>query len=571
MKFFKLDGFRFTQTITPIFAAALGRSLIDKEIETRPFDKKARKCFLGMQPKDLAATFWLGSGSDNFIGDYDAKQFVERFILEFNYIFNEADKQSVGHLYIVNYGTLSVQTEGVFCMQAIADLLYENGFTKARVHALTPPVTGTSMRVKILAQTGSPTNTLVQEKGDVHAYLLSASQEKKLRQLERKLTKLKSTNDPEIQKVDLSKSKMEKKGITFVSTSKMKMELDRPHNTYYPGSPALRPAKNLLQEIALVKLEQQIRESLRKKEKVSMLIELHNVMSNEVGNWRIHIYNAILKHAEISPPDLNAKNKKVQACKNRKQRHSANLTMQAIPVMEVEKEREHYILSILEKLKRSGKLDDTVGKLLFNLYISDSRAETKKVKAKSLRRPSPAPRVPPIPTLPSDTPTPTMPSPRKSIASATIKELSPRGRRSQRSSLLLADIKEPAPSVPSLLVDAIDQIEKLIKILQADNKRNQMRCCGLFPRFFSSSTTAYKITQLNKLIKEIKYTYKIDKSDPNKWIMCVKRAQQDKRLVQSYLTSRTKNLLQNIVDLNPKHGTAEPLTKGKSRCRFLFC
>lgn len=255
MHIFKLDASPETARTAPVVAENLLKTLVGLVARPRAFGAGDNGCFSGLSMQDMASTCWLGHADKQGIGDYtSAGAFVKKFNNEFEKEFASSEKNKVQHVYIIGCETGLIDSGSTPMAQQIADKLHDKGFKSVKVHAVAnPPQPDTSMIVKIVSHPQPPAFL----SGDMQAVLLNAEQAAQYHQL---TVSIANSTGMARCKLQDQRENLEKQGIVFLHTSNILGELDRPHNTFIPNQPNLRPVKLLQQEQALLTVEDAIRQ-----------------------------------------------------------------------------------------------------------------------------------------------------------------------------------------------------------------------------------------------------------------------------------------------------------------------
>jgi hypothetical protein len=284
--------------------------------EIRLFIEEAGGCFEGMSLRDFSETCWMGHSDAMHMGEFNADEFATKFNAEFVSRFpEESQKDHVNHLYLLGSETALQQGDSESFAEAIANKLFTNGFKKVIVHAIAnPPGDNIRMNMEIITKPGIALGMHTYKSGDVHGFLFSQEQENILLDIDKSIleleVKLKEQSEyrsveacalrNQLRAVQAERSKIMKKAVTFLETNELLEELNRPHNTFVPQHPELRPNKNLEQEKAIVEIEQHLRLMANLKhrniQRLHHLKKLQVQLKNETGDWDRPICEALKKY-----------------------------------------------------------------------------------------------------------------------------------------------------------------------------------------------------------------------------------------------------------------------------------
>jgi hypothetical protein len=308
MKFFMLDDSSETQQIAPILQPKFGESERSQSSQGNPIDFTQPDSFKDLSLQDIASTAWLGHSNRQGIGNFNAQAFSDKFDENFKRQFKEKNsKLGVEHIYVIGCET-ALEHKGKSLVQEIANKLGKKGYKKIKVHAIAnPPMEGTTaMRVKVVQRAGAAALTGVSV-GDVQAYLLTTEQDKELSEAERiiegeanlrVLQKSRNRSPDQIKThgnmlnaiTDAKKkqNEIESNAIIFLDTSNIKIELDRPENTFTPNQPQ-EHKKLLSEEQAHMYVVKKIKIQLRVADdniRGELEILLNNLERGKSVNWR---------------------------------------------------------------------------------------------------------------------------------------------------------------------------------------------------------------------------------------------------------------------------------------------
>ena len=296
MYFFVLDSSKETYKT----AEVLLLSQFENIGYIRSFLSADSNSFTGISETDIESTFWLGHSNTEEIGGFSMKSFARKFSRDFESTYGKEKKSIIKHLYLISCEIGLIAQSGS-AAQLLADYLYDEGFSGVIVHAIASPqqVDG-EMLVNVVTR---PQHG-VSISGEVYATLYNNEQAKKRHQLADELQEYNQhcQSIRDVMSPHQISTRLDSIGTIFLRTCRIMRELDRPHNSFIPHHPELRPLKNIEHELALTEIEnlikhkagqdtfkneklRKVRAKLHKKDRLTTLQKLMN-MKQEVARCR---------------------------------------------------------------------------------------------------------------------------------------------------------------------------------------------------------------------------------------------------------------------------------------------
>lgn len=180
---------------------------------------------------DVKSLVFAGHSDTRKLGSFNASEFAKRL----NVLVSSANRLAVEHVYIVSCEVGAYNRKYECLAQRIADNLHKEGYANVKVHAIASPealLDGAEMRVQVVERSGVLGRAGVKP-GDLKAYVLNPDEAKAYSRAQDELSKL-PANHGNKKVIQQTMNSIKEQSLPFLEFTKPQTALIQPQNTFKP-------------------------------------------------------------------------------------------------------------------------------------------------------------------------------------------------------------------------------------------------------------------------------------------------------------------------------------------------